>query len=160
MENKYNVLVTYKGDGDFRFKIRRIGEVIISADKPIFLYNADIETIGDLRQLKRLLVDITIGAKPLGAFKSYDLGALSMVEKVQLRSAGIKAAQNTLSNNEISNILGSANNGPIELPVEEPVVEEVIEEEPIKEEIVEEPVVEEKPVAKKKSSKKKSNKKK
>ena len=146
MENKYNVLVTYKGDGDFRFKIRRIGEVIISREKPIFLYNADIETIGDLRQLKRLLVDIIIGAKPLGAFKSYDLGALSMVEKVQLRNAGIKAAQNTLSNNEISNILGSANNGPIELPVEEPVVEE--------------PVVEEKPVAKKKTSKKKSNKKK
>ena len=67
MNSKYNVLVNYLGDGEFKFSVKRIGEVSISKERPVFIYNADVEVINSLRTLKRMLIDITIGGKPTGA---------------------------------------------------------------------------------------------
>ena len=43
MNSKYNVLVNYLGDGEFKFSVKRIGEVSISKERPVFIYNADVE---------------------------------------------------------------------------------------------------------------------
>lgn len=128
MNNKYNVLVTYEGDGDFRFKVKRVGEIIISKFKPIYIQNADVEIINDLRQLKRLLISLHIGASSEGAYKTYNVDEPTTLERIQ--SKNVAAVQKaSLSNNEINSILSSGNNGPI--------VEEVVEAEPeVTEEVV------------------------
>lgn len=149
MEGKYNILITYNGDGDFKFIVKRIGEIIISKAKPVYIYNVDATVINDLRTLKRLLLDIHIGAKPTGAFKVYDFDAYSNMPKAV---AGMRPnLKNTepISNNEITAILKGGSQAPVEEPKEE---------EPKKDE---EPKSEDKkPAAKKATAKKKSTSKK
>ena len=41
--NKYNVMITYAGEGNFKFTLRKIGEVEITNTRPIYIYNADVE---------------------------------------------------------------------------------------------------------------------
>lgn len=157
MENKYNIMITYKGDGDFKFVVKRIGEITITKTKPVYIYNVDANVINSLRDLRRLLLEVTIGAKPEGAYKVYNFDDYMDARRVFSR----KVADNTetLSNADISSILKGA--------TEPEVVEtkEVVEEKA--EEVTEEPVKEEAPkqapkkpsTSKKKSTKKKSNKK-
>ena len=71
--NLYNVLITYSGEGAFKFYLAGVGEVEITPWKPIFLYNASVKVINDLRMLKRSLVNIKINGSPEGAFKIFDL---------------------------------------------------------------------------------------
>lgn len=169
MNNKYNILITYSGDDEFRFMIKRIGEVSITRTRPVYIYNADVDTINNLRLLRRMLIEIKIGAKPEGAYKIYNLDDYNRKEKVLHRDINLaKPSEDILSNAEVKSIL--KNHGPIvEETVEEPVEElntvevEEIETEPIVESEVTEPETPEKeeviePV--KKSTNKKSNKKK
>lgn len=108
MTNKYNVMVTYAGEGNFTFKLRKIGDVEISASKPVYIYNADVDTINNLRVLKRLLINIHIGAKPTGAFRVFNMDDYEIPQNVQIRQ-NTKVVKEPISNSEISNILsGSA----------------------------------------------------
>ena len=36
MNGKYNVLINYLGDGDFKFTVKKIGEVVISKTRPVY----------------------------------------------------------------------------------------------------------------------------
>ena len=74
--NLYNVLVTYAGEGAFKFYISGIGEVEITSWRPIFLYNASVQVINDLRLLKRSLINIKINGSPEGAYKIFDLASI------------------------------------------------------------------------------------
>ena len=151
MENKYNIMITYKGDGDFKFVVKRIGEITITKTKPVYIYNVDANVINSLRDLRRLLLEVTIGAKPEGAYKVYNFD--DYVDARRIFSRKVADNTETLSNADISSILKGA--------TEPEVVEEKIEE------VTEEPVKEEAPkqapkkpsTSKKKSTKKKSNKK-
>ena len=49
MNNKYNVMITYAGEGTFKFNLRKIGEVEISMTRPVYIYNADVDTINNLK---------------------------------------------------------------------------------------------------------------
>ena len=71
--NLYNVLITYSGEGAFKFYIAGIGEVEITSRKPIFLYNANVQVINNLRLLRRSLISIKINGSPEGAYKIFDL---------------------------------------------------------------------------------------
>lgn len=71
--NKYNVFITYSGEGSFKFTVSKLGELEITAGKPIYVYNASVQLINDLRQLRRNLINVKINATPEGAFKIYDL---------------------------------------------------------------------------------------
>ena len=129
MNNKYNVLITYAGDGDFKFVVKKIGEVEISRTKPIYIYNADIDVINSLRVLKRMLINIAIGAKPTGAYKIYNMNDFDAQAKLNQTVAMPSNVQNTISNTDISSILSSGTNGPIEIEVAEVVdakTEEVV----------------------------------
>ncbi len=151
MENVYNVLITYSGDGDFKFFVKRIGEISIAKQRPVYIYNVTAEVINDLRTLRRLLINVIIGAKPEGAYKVYDYATYTdMPRAVAGQRPNIKNVE-PISNSEISSIL-KGGNAPEIIP-------EVKPEEP-KEEVKKE---EEKPEAVKtvkKSTKKKTTKKK
>lgn len=71
--NLYNVLITYSGEGAFKFYIAGIGEVEITSWRPIFLYNASVQVINDLRLLRRSLINIKLNGSPEGAYKIFDL---------------------------------------------------------------------------------------
>lgn len=127
MNSKYNVLVNYLGDNEFKFIVKKIGEVSISKSKPVYIYNADVETINNLRTLRRMLVEIKIGAKPTGAYKVYNMDDFDKQHDRLLDSRIVQDRRGyieTVSNNEISSILSSGTNGPIIEEPETPVVDE------------------------------------
>ena len=121
MNSKYNVLINYLGDGEFKFSIKKVGEVSISKSKPVYIYNADVETINNLRTLRRMLIEIVIGGKPTGAYKIYNLDEINK-ENDRLHDTRVEMDRRghavVVSNSEISSILSSGTSGPI---VEEPV---------------------------------------
>lgn len=114
MNNKYNVMITYQGAGIFKFSVRKIGEIEIEKGKPVYIYNADVDTINNLRALRRMLIEIKIGAKPTGAFRIFNMEDYESSKNVQIRDhidTNYKAEP--ISNAEISSILKSGNN-PVE----------------------------------------------
>lgn len=124
MTPKYNILITYDGDGDFKFRIRKIGDVTITRTQPIYIYNATMDVINDMRQLKRMLVNTTIGAKPTGAYKIYNYDEYLAVTSGSVRPEVKRVTE--VTNEDISNILKGGSAGPIE---EEPVKTEEQKEE-------------------------------
>lgn len=115
MNNKYNVMITYQGAGTFKFSIRKIGEVEIEKGRPVYIYNADVDTINNLRALRRMLIDIKIGAKPTGAFRIFNMDDYVSAKTAQVRDrVGNNYKAEPISNAEISSILKSGNS-----PVEE-----------------------------------------
>lgn len=105
MNNKYNVMVTYRGEGTFTFKLRKIGDVEIASHRPVYIYNADIDTINNLRILKRMLIDINIGAKPTGAFRIFNMNDYEIPQNIQIREHIANSYKEPISNEEISSIL-------------------------------------------------------
>lgn len=105
MNNKYNVMITYSGEGTFTFSLRKIGTVEISAGRPIYIYNADVDTINNLRILKRMLINIAIGVKPTGAFRVFNMDDYEIPQNVQVRGHVAANYKEPISNNEIASIL-------------------------------------------------------
>lgn len=139
--NLYNVLITYSGEGAFKFYIAGIGEVEITPRRPIFLYNASVKVINDLRLLKRSLINLKINASPEGAYKVFDLANIK--GKVDRNTGSVSQKPNI---EEIKEELRNE--------IKEDVKKEFEEE--LKKEAGEKPV--EKPKATKKTSKKSSKK--
>lgn len=113
MENKYNILITYAGDGDFKFIVKKIGEISISRQKPVYIYNVDAGVINDLRTLKRLLLNVSIGAKPTGAYKIYDFDDYTAMPRAVVGQRPNIASAEPISNSEISSILKGGSAAPV-----------------------------------------------
>lgn len=115
MNNKYNVMINYTGEGTFKFVLRKIGEVEISAAKPIYIYNADVDMINNLRALRKLRINIQIGVKPAGAFKIFNLDDYVSAKTAQIREhVTDKYTAEPVSNAELSSILkGGSNPEPV-----------------------------------------------
>ena len=141
--NLYNVLITYSGEGAFKFYIAGIGEVEITSYRPIFLYNASVQVINDLRLLRRSLITIKINGSPEGAYKIFDLANIR--SKVDRNAGSISQKPNI---EEIKNELKEE----IKEDVRKEVEEELKKEAEVKETKSEAP---KKTTSKKKSSKKK-----
>lgn len=103
--NKYNVMITYAGEGNFKFTLRKIGEVEITNTRPIYIYNADVDTINNLRALRGMLISIKIGAKPTGAFRIYNMDDYISAKTAQVREHVAANYREPVSNAEISSIL-------------------------------------------------------
>lgn len=153
MEDRYNILITYSGDGDFRFMVKRIGEVSISKTRPVYIYNVTAGVINDLRTLKRLLLNVAIGAKPDGAFKVYDFNDYTAMPKAVPGQKPNLTHAEPISNSEISSILKGGNAAPIEEAKEE--AKEEVKEETKKEEKPKSTKTTKKTTTKKKTSTKK-----
>ena len=118
METKfYNVRVSYRGEGVFTFTVRGIGEVQIQAGRDLYIVDADIQTIEGLRQLKPVMVDIKIGAKSDGCYKTYDMNRLRpRVEQIsRMNYSGYAKTVEAVSNEDLSNIKKAGQSGPIVL---------------------------------------------
>ena len=117
MNGKYNVLINYLGDGDFKFTVKKIGEVVISKTRPVYIYNADVDVINSLRTLRRMLIEIVIGAKPTGAYKIYNMEDYDKPRDFlnDYRVVMDRRGYEVVTNNDIKSILSSGSNGPIEI---------------------------------------------
>lgn len=70
---RYNIRISFKGDSSLKFNLGVIGEVIIYAGRDIYVQNISANLIESLRSLKQLGLDITIGGKSDGCYKTYDI---------------------------------------------------------------------------------------
>lgn len=128
MEKNYNVRVSYAGEGTFSFTVRGIGEVQIQGGRDLFIKDADVLLIEGLRQLKPALVNIQIGGKSEGCYKTYDMTKLRPhVEPVsRMNYSGYAHNIETVSNEDLSNIKRAGQTGPI--PMEETITTSSLEE--------------------------------
>lgn len=129
METKfYNVRVSYRGEGVFTFTVRGIGEVQIQAGRDLYIVDADVQTIEGLRQLKPVMVDIKIGAKSDGCYKTYDMNRLRpRVEQTsRMNYSGYVKTVEAVSSEDLSSIKKAGQTGPI--PMEETITTSSLEE--------------------------------
>ncbi|MBO7615043.1 MAG: hypothetical protein J6T15_05045 [Bacilli bacterium] len=129
MEDKYNILITYSGDGDFKFIVRRIGEIIISKTRPVYIYNVTADVVNDLRPLRRLLLNVSIGSKPDGAYKVYDFDNYTNMPKAFVGQRPNFVEHAPITNAEISSILKSGTKGPEVIEEVKPQVQGTTKEE-------------------------------
>lgn len=71
--NTYNAKVSFKGEGSFTFTLPVHGEVQINAGRDIYIKGLTQSGVEALRQLRPLLLDHKLNAKPDGCYKVIDL---------------------------------------------------------------------------------------
>lgn len=167
MENVYNVKLSFKGEGNFTFTLPKYGELTIYAGRDIYIKGLSVAGVEALRQLRPLLLEHQLNAKPDGCYKVIDLETI-VAQPRQFQSVNQRPIQSVaemkkdlikttgpIDPNEGKEIVTSTG----DVKAEEPSVEAPKAEEPK----VEEPK-EVKPAPKKtgnkSNTKKKSNKKK
>ncbi len=127
MENLYNAKVSFKGDGSFSFTLPGYGELAVYAGRDIFIKGLTVQAVELLRQLRPLMLEHQLNAKPDGCYRVIDLTTLKVVNKPNFERAYKEPAPQTVADLKASLIKTTG-----------PIVEE--------EEIKEEPKVEEKKV--------------
>lgn len=161
MENFYNVKISFKGERDFNFILPGYGELTVYAGKDVFVKGLSVQGVEALRQLRPLLLDHQLNAKPDGCYRVIDLTTRIVnkripVQPVQKPVQSVADLKNDMIKNE----------GPLDpnegKEPEAPVVEEAKEviEEPKTEEPKEEAPKATKSTTKKSTSKKSNTKKK
>lgn len=73
MENLYNAKLTFKGEGNFTFTLPGYGDLTIYAGKDIYVKGLTVNGVEALRQLRPLLLEHKLNAKPDGCYKVIDL---------------------------------------------------------------------------------------
>lgn len=159
MSNTYNAKLSFKGEGNFSFTLPGYGELTIYSGKDIYVKGLTVNGVEALRQLRPLLLDHQLNAKPDGCYKVLDLTNYTN-KPVQTFERAYKEPAKSVADLKAELI---KSNGPI--VEDEPVIEEVKEEktEEVKEELnkekTEEVKEEVKPTIKKKNNKKGKSKK-
>ena len=74
MENLYNARLTFNGEGSFTFTLPKYGDLTIYQGRDIYVKGLTTNGVEALRQLRPLLLDHKLNAKPEGCFKVIDLG--------------------------------------------------------------------------------------
>ncbi len=77
MENLYNAVLSFKGDGNFTFSLPSYGELTIYAGRDIYVKGLSVSGVEALRQLKPLLLEHKLNGKPDGCFRVIDLTTLN-----------------------------------------------------------------------------------
>lgn len=143
MENLYNAKLSFKGEGNFTFTLPTYGELTVYAGKDIYVKGLNVTGVETLRQLRPLLLDHQLNAKPDGCYKVIDLTESTQPKLIKQILNTPKATVSTVADLKKDLIKTT---GPI--IEEEPVVEDKSDEvekpeEKIIEEVKEEPKVEE-----------------
>lgn len=73
MEKFYNVRISFKGERDFNFILPGYGELTVYAGRDVFVKNLSTSGVEALRQLRPLLLDHQLNAKPDGCYRVIDL---------------------------------------------------------------------------------------
>lgn len=143
MENLYNAKLSFKGEGNFTFTLPTYGELTVYAGKDIYVKGLNVTGVETLRQLRPLLLDHQLNAKPDGCYRVIDLTENTQPKLVKQILNTPKATVSTVADLKKDLIKTT---GPI--IEEEPVIEDKSDEvekpeEKIIEEVKEEPKVEE-----------------
>lgn len=73
MENLYNARLTFRGEGNFTFTLPNYGDLTIYEGRDVFVKGLTTSGVEALRQLRPLLLDHKLNAKPDGCAKVIDL---------------------------------------------------------------------------------------
>ena len=92
MEKVYNAKLSFKGDGNFSFILPNYGELTIYKNRDIFVKGLTVNGVEALRQLRPLLLEHQLNAKPDGCFKVIDLS--TSTTKAKALENRIQAATN------------------------------------------------------------------
>ena len=76
MENLYNAVLSFKGEGSFTFSLPRYGELTIYTGRDIFVKGLNIAGVEAIRQLRPLLLEHKLNGKSDGCYKVIDLTTL------------------------------------------------------------------------------------
>ena len=83
MENLYNAKVSFKGEGNFTFTLPKYGELTVYNGRDIYIKGLNVNAVELLRQLRPLLLDHQLNAKPDGCYKVIDLTADTAAKSIQ-----------------------------------------------------------------------------
>lgn len=72
MENLYNAKVSFKGEGNFTFTLPKYGELTVYNGRDIYIKGLNVNAVELLRQLRPLLLDHQLNAKPDGCYTYID----------------------------------------------------------------------------------------
>ena len=79
MENLYNAVLSFKGEGNFTFSLPNYGELTIYSGRDIYVKGLSVTGVEALRQLKPLLLEHKLNGKPDGCFRVIDLTTLNNI---------------------------------------------------------------------------------
>ena len=77
MNNLYNVKISFKGDNNFTFTLPGYGELTVYNGKDIYVKGLSVKGVELLRQLRPLLLEHTLNAKPDGCYRVVDLTSVN-----------------------------------------------------------------------------------
>jgi len=124
MENLYNAKVSFKGDGSLNFTLPGYGELVVYAGRDIYIKGLNVTAVELLRQLRPLMLEHQLNAKPDGCYRVIDLTTLKPNIRQPFERAYKEPAPQSVADLKASLI---KSNGPIieeESKVEEPIIEE------------------------------------
>lgn len=70
---RYNIRISFSGEDSLKFVLGVVGEIIIYAGKDIYVEGVTASLIESLRSLRQLGLNIVIGGKADGCYKSYNM---------------------------------------------------------------------------------------
>ena len=82
MNNLYNAKICFKGEGNFTFTLPNYGELTVYNGKDIYIKGLTVSAVELLRQLRPLLLEHTLNAKPDGCYRVIDLTRNDNITKI------------------------------------------------------------------------------
>lgn len=105
MENFYNVKISFKGERDFNFILPGYGELTVYAGKDVFVKGLSVQGVEALRQLRPLLLDHQLNAKPDGCYRVIDLTSRIVNRQIPVQPVQRPVQSvNELKNDMIKNV--------------------------------------------------------
>lgn len=94
MSNKFNVRLSFKGEGDLTFQLPIIGEVTIWAGRDIFLVGATTEIVETLRQYRSMKLEHKLNADSKGCYKVIEVDNIDRIPYGLYRPVAVPKAEN------------------------------------------------------------------
>lgn len=105
MEKFYNVKISFKGERDFNFVLPGYGELTVYAGRDVYVKNLSVSGVEALRQLRPLLLDHQLNAKPDGCYRVIDLSNINSVSnQVKQVATPVVKSVSELKNDMIKNV--------------------------------------------------------
>ena len=105
MEKFYNVKISFKGERDFNFVLPGYGELTVYAGRDVYVKNLSVSGVEALRQLRPLLLDHQLNAKPDGCYRVIDLSNINIVSnQVKQVATPVVKSVSELKNDMIKNV--------------------------------------------------------
>lgn len=94
MSNKFNVRLSFKGEGDLTFQLPIVGEVTIWAGRDIFLVGATTEIVETLRQYRSMKLEHKLNADSKGCYKVIEVDNIDRIPYGLYRPVAVPKAEN------------------------------------------------------------------